>query len=65
MTAFGVPCCCIAGTRFTEYTPLVNAQVMLTGTRRDRVVTSYTLLAAVGRLEPEVLHLPITVADAK
>jgi outer membrane protein len=44
---------------------LVNAQVMLTGTQRDRVVTSYTLLASVGRLEPEVLRLPITVADAK
>src|SRR6266705_1866743 len=44
---------------------LVNAQVMLAGTQRDRVVTSYTLLAAVGRLEPEVLRLPVALADAK
>jgi outer membrane protein len=44
---------------------LVNAQVMLAGTQRDRVVTSYSLLAAVGRLEPEVLRLPVAVADAK
>jgi outer membrane protein len=44
---------------------LVNAQVMLAGTQRDRVVTSYSLLAAVGRLEPEVLQLPVTVAERK
>jgi len=44
---------------------LVNAQATLAATQRDRVVTSYTLLAAVGRLEPEVLHLPVAVADAK
>jgi outer membrane protein len=44
---------------------LVNAQVILAGTQRDRVVTSYSLLAAVGRLEPEVLRLPIAVADRK
>jgi len=44
---------------------LVNAQVMLAGTQRDRVVTSYTLLSAVGRLEPEVLRLPVALADTK
>jgi outer membrane protein len=44
---------------------LVNAQATLAATQRDRVVTSYTLLAAVGRLEPEVLRLPSAVADAK
>jgi outer membrane protein len=44
---------------------LVNAQATLAATQRDRVVTSYTLLAAVGRLEPEVLRLPVAVANAK
>jgi outer membrane protein len=44
---------------------LVNAQATLAGTQRDRVVTSYSLLAAVGRLEPAVLRLPAAVADAK
>jgi len=44
---------------------LVNAQVTLTATQRDRVVTSYALAAAVGRLEPEVLRLPVAVADRR
>lgn len=38
---------------------LVSAQATLAATQRDRVVTSYTLLAAVGRLAPEVLHLQV------
>jgi outer membrane protein len=38
---------------------LVNARVSLVGAQRDRVVASYTLLAAVGRLAPEVLGLRV------
>jgi len=38
---------------------LVNARVALVGAQRDRVVASYTLLAAVGRLAPEVLGLRV------
>src|SRR5262245_7312744 len=34
---------------------LVNARVALVSAQRDRVVASYTLLAAVGRLSPQVL----------
>ena len=37
---------------------LVNARVALVTAQRDRVVASYTLLAAVGRLSPQVLGLP-------
>jgi outer membrane protein len=40
---------------------LVNARVALVGAQRDRVVASYTLLAAVGRLSPEVLGLHVPV----
>jgi outer membrane protein len=40
---------------------LVNARVALVGAQRDRVVASYTLLAAVGRLAPEVLGLHVPV----
>ena len=36
---------------------LVNARVALVTAQRDRVVASYTLLAAVGRLGPQVLTL--------
>jgi outer membrane protein len=36
---------------------LVNARVAVVTAQRDRVVASYTLLAAVGRLSPEVLGL--------
>jgi outer membrane protein len=36
---------------------LISARITLVATQRDRVVTSYTLLAAVGRLAPEVLRL--------
>lgn len=42
---------------------LVNARVALVTAQRDRVVASYALLAAVGRLSPEVLHLPLSVYD--
>jgi outer membrane protein len=36
---------------------LIGARVTLVATQRDRVVTSYAVLAAVGRLGPEVLRL--------
>jgi outer membrane protein len=36
---------------------LVNARVAVVTAERDRVVASYTLLAAVGRLSPQVLGL--------
>ena len=36
---------------------VVNARMTLVATQRDRVVTSYALLAAVGRLAPDVLQL--------
>src|SRR6266851_2048516 len=42
---------------------LVNARVALVTAQRDRVVASYTLLAAVGRLSPQVLGLRIEVYD--
>ena len=38
---------------------LVNARVALVTAQRDRVVASYTLLAAVGRLSPQVLGLQV------
>jgi outer membrane protein len=40
---------------------LVNARVSLVSAQRDRVVASYTLLSAVGRLSPQVLglHVPL------
>jgi outer membrane protein len=44
---------------------LVNARVALVTAQRDRVVASYTLLAAVGRLAPSVLGLHVRVYDAK
>jgi outer membrane protein len=43
---------------------LVNARVALVTAQRDRVVASYTLLAAVGRLAPEVLGLHVAVYNA-
>jgi outer membrane protein len=36
---------------------LIGARLTLVATQRDRVVTSYAVLAAVGRLGPEVLRL--------
>ena len=43
---------------------LVNARVALVSAQRDRVVASFTLLAAVGRLSPQVLSLRVPVYDS-
>jgi outer membrane protein len=45
----------------TQQQQLVNARVGLVTAQRDRVVASYTLLAAVGRLTPDVLGLSVPV----
>jgi outer membrane protein len=42
---------------------LVNARVALVTAQHDRVVASYSVLNAVGRLAPEVLGLATTVYD--
>jgi outer membrane protein len=42
---------------------VVNAQLNLIATQRDRVVASYKLLAAVGRLSPVTLALPTSIYD--
>jgi outer membrane protein len=42
---------------------LVNARVALVTAQHDRVVASYSVLNAVGRLSPTVLKLPTTVYD--
>ncbi|MDQ8730083.1 TolC family outer membrane protein [Bradyrhizobium sp. LHD-71] len=42
---------------------LVNARVSLVTAQRDRVVASYSLLAAVGTLSPSVLGLATSVYD--
>ena len=42
---------------------LVNARTALIVTQHDRVVSSYNLLAAVGRLSPSVLGLPTQIYD--
>ncbi|HET9903229.1 MAG TPA: TolC family outer membrane protein [Xanthobacteraceae bacterium] len=44
---------------------LVNARVALVTAQRDRVVASYTLLAATGRLSPTVLGLSVEVYDPR
>jgi outer membrane protein len=44
---------------------LVNARVSLVTAQRDRVVASYTLLAAVGRLSAQVLGLPAPIYDPR
>jgi outer membrane protein len=44
---------------------LVNARVALVTAQRDRVVASYTLLSAVGRLAPEVLGLQVPIYEAE
>jgi outer membrane protein len=44
---------------------LVNARVSLVTAQRDRVVASYTLLAAVGRLGPEALGLRTEIYDPR
>jgi outer membrane protein len=42
---------------------LVNARVALVSAQRDRVVASYTVLAAVGALSPQILGLKIDTYD--
>jgi len=42
---------------------LVNARVAVVTAERDRVVASYTVLAAVGRLSPQVLGLKVESYD--
>lgn len=42
---------------------LVNARVSLVTAQHDRVVASYNLLNAVGRLSPQILGLPTPVYD--
>ncbi len=42
---------------------LVNARVALVTAQHDRVVASYTLLSAVGRLSPQVLGLRVPTYD--
>jgi len=42
---------------------LVNARVALVTAQHDRVVASYSLLSAVGRLSPQTLRLPTPVYD--
>jgi outer membrane protein len=43
---------------------VVNARVALVTAEHDRVVASYAVLSAIGRLSPQVLHLPTTTYDA-
>jgi len=42
---------------------LVNARVALVTAQHDRVVASYSVLASVGRLSPQVMHLQTTTYD--
>ncbi len=42
---------------------LVNARVALVSAQRDRVVASYTVLAATGALSPQILSLKIETYD--
>ena len=44
---------------------LVNARVSLVTAQRDRVVASYSLLAASGRLSPKVLDLVVPIYDPR
>lgn len=44
---------------------LVNARVALVGAQRDRVVNSYGVLSAIGRLSPGVLGLQVLTYDAE
>ena len=43
---------------------LVNARVALVTAQHDRVVASYAVLSAIGRLSPQVLHLATPTYDA-
>jgi outer membrane protein len=42
---------------------LVAARIALVGTQRDRLVNSYSLLAAIGQLSPQVLGLQVATYD--
>jgi outer membrane protein len=42
---------------------LVNARTSLVVAQHDRVIASYAVLAAVGKLSPEVLGLPTSIYD--
>jgi outer membrane protein len=42
---------------------LVNARITLVNAQHDRVVASYSVLSASGRLSPQVMHLPTTIYD--
>jgi outer membrane protein len=42
---------------------LVNARIAVVGSQRDRLVNSYALLAAIGRLAPQVLGLSVPTYD--
>jgi len=42
---------------------LVNARVVLVTAQHDRVVASYAVLSAIGRLSPQVLHLSTPTYD--
>ena len=44
---------------------LVNAQLNLVTAQHDRVVGSYNLLSAVGRLSPQTLGLPTSIYDPR
>ena len=47
----------------TAQQTLLNARVTLVGAQRDRVVTSYSVLASLGRLNPETLALSVDTYD--
>ena len=49
----------------TAQQTLVNARVALVTAQHDRVVASYTLLASVGRLSPQVLGLRVPAYNAQ
>lgn len=42
---------------------LVNARLALINAQHDRVVASYSVLSATGRLSPQVMHLPTILYD--
>src|ERR1700746_2117121 len=42
---------------------LVNARVSLVTAQHDRVVASYSVLSAIGRLSPQVMNLPTNTYD--
>ena len=47
----------------TAQQTLVNARVVLVTAQHDRVVASYAVLSAIGRLSPQVLHLSTPTYD--